>query len=86
MPKNPQRQSDSEYAPGRKEPRDEAIPEFDNPWPRPPEPETPPTGPPVRGRSSTGHDRGVRHSEIRRETQTSAAMGRLPGTNSRPDG
>jgi hypothetical protein len=26
------------------------------------------------------HDEGVRNTEIRRETQTSAAMGQLPGT------
>ena len=30
------------------------------------------------------HDRSVRDSEIRRETQTSAAMGRLPGTTVNP--
>jgi hypothetical protein len=32
------------------------------------------------------HDDGVRNTEIRRETQTSAAMGRLPGTSVSPIG
>lgn len=33
----------------------------------------------------SAHDEEVRDSEIRRETQTSAAMGRLPGTTVSPE-
>ena len=46
----------------------EGVPEFENP-----ESEE------QSDRSPNEHDRGVRNSEIRRETQTSAAMGTLPG-------
>jgi hypothetical protein len=58
---------------------DEGVPEFD-------EPKSALNEPQPRGGSSSEHDRSVRDSEIRRETQTSAAMGRLPGTNINPDG
>jgi hypothetical protein len=53
---------------------EESIPEFEDR-------QSAPAAEAATHRGPSEHDRGVRNSEIRRETQTSGAMGKLPGTS-----